>query len=366
MDRRENPMTIVHITGARPNFPKVGPVLRALADLGVEQTLVHTGQHYSDAMSDIFFSQLELPRPDVNLGVGSGTHARQTAAVMIGLEDLFIENRPSIVVVYGDVNSTVAAALVAAKLHIPVAHVEAGLRSFDRTMPEEINRILTDQLSDLLLVTSEDAIEHLRHEGRPADAIHFVGNPMIDTLLVNRTKFDADAARATYGLTGNYLVGTLHRPGNVDDEADARRVVSALAAASEHAPLLLPLHPRGRDLLMNLGLRDAANVRVLDPLGYIEFMSLVSGASAVITDSGGVQEETTILGVPCFTMRPNTERPVTISHGTNRLVTADNLVDHVKAALSAGRPETWPVPPLWDGHAGERIARVITEWLTSR
>lgn len=359
-------MTVVHITGARPNFPKVGPVLRALTARGVAQTLVHTGQHYSDAMSDIFFEQLRLPRPDVNLGVGSGTHARQTAAVMIGLEDLFLADRPELVVVYGDVNSTVAAALVAAKLHIPVAHVEAGLRSFDMTMPEEVNRLLTDQLSNLLLVTSEDAIEHLRHEGRPAEAIHFVGNPMIDTLMANRAKFDATTARATYGLEGDYLVGTLHRPGNVDDAADAQRVVRALAAASEHAPLLLPLHPRGRDLLLRLGLDAASNVRILEPLGYLEFMSLVSGASAVITDSGGVQEETTILGVPCFTMRPNTERPVTITHGTNRLVTADDLVDHVTAALAAGRPSTWPVPPLWDGNAGERIADVMTAWLASR
>lgn len=359
-------MTVVHITGARPNFPKVGPVLRALESRGVPQKLVHTGQHYSDAMSDIFFEQLQLPRPDVNLGVGSGTHARQTAAVMVGLEDLFLAERPDLVVVYGDVNSTVAAALVAAKLHIAVAHVEAGLRSFDMTMPEEVNRRLTDQISDLLLVTSEDAIEHLRREGCDPAAIHFVGNPMIDTLMANRAKFDAEAARAAYGLTGDYVVGTLHRPGNVDDEADARRLVGALAAASEHAQILLPLHPRGRDLLLQLGLDSAPNVRILEPLGYIEFMSLVSGASAVVTDSGGVQEETTILGVPCFTLRPNTERPVTITHGTNRLVTAADLVTHVTDALAAGRPAQWPVPPLWDGHAGERIADVMTNWLASR
>lgn len=359
-------MSIVHITGARPNFPKLGPVYKALAARGVRQTLVHTGQHYSDAMSDIFFTQLELPRPDVNLGVGSGTHARQTAAVMIGLEDLFLADRPSLVVVYGDVNSTVAAALVAAKLHIPLAHVEAGLRSFDMTMPEEVNRILTDQLAALLLVTSEDAIEHLLREGVAKERIHFVGNPMIDTLMAQRHKFDSAASRAAHSLDGDYVVATLHRPGNVDDEEDARAVATALSQISDIAPVILPLHPRGKELLMRVGLSDAANVRVLEPLGYVEFMSLVSGAAAVVTDSGGVQEETTILGVPCFTLRPNTERPVTITHGTNRLVTVDVVADLVADAVRDGRPETWPTPPLWDGRAGERIADVITTWLANR
>ena len=359
-------MSIVHITGARPNFPKLGPVYKALAHRGAAQTLVHTGQHYSDAMSDIFFTQLELPRPDVNLGVGSGTHARQTAAVMIGLEDLFLEDRPELVVVYGDVNSTVAAALVTSKLHIPLAHVEAGLRSFDMTMPEEVNRILTDQLAALLLVTSEDAIEHLTREGAARERIHFVGNPMIDTLMAQRHKFDAAAARAEHAIDGDYVVATLHRPGNVHDEADARAVATALRDISGIAPVMLPLHPRGRELLMRVGLNDAPNVRVLDPLGYIEFMSLVNGSSAVVTDSGGVQEETTILGVPCFTLRPNTERPVTITHGTNRLVTVDVVADAVAAAVRDGRPATWPTPPLWDGKAGERIADIITNWLADR
>ena len=359
-------MSIVHITGARPNFPKAGPVMKALASKGSSQTLVHTGQHYSDAMSDIFFEQLSLPRPDVNLGVGSGTHARQTAAVMVGLEDLFLAERPDLVVVYGDVNSTVAAALVASKLHIPVAHVEAGLRSFDMTMPEEVNRRLTDQLSDLLLVTSEDAIEHLLREGLSRDSIHFVGNPMIDTLIANQHKFDVAAARQQFNLRGDYLVGTLHRPGNVDDEVDARKVVGALIEASQQLQVILPLHPRGRDLLMGLGLSDAGNVTVVDPLGYLEFMALVSGARAVITDSGGVQEETTVLGVPCFTLRPNTERPVTITHGTNQLVTAETLTKRLAIALESDRPTSWPVPPLWDGAAGERIAEVIKVWLETR
>jgi UDP-N-acetylglucosamine 2-epimerase (non-hydrolysing) len=359
-------MSVVHITGARPNFPKLGPVYKALAARGVQQTLVHTGQHYSDAMSDIFFSQLDLPRPDVNLGVGSGTHARQTAAVMIGLEDLFLENPPELVVVYGDVNSTVAAALVAAKLHIASAHVEAGLRSFDMTMPEEVNRILTDQLASLLLVTSEDATEHLLREGAAREKIHFVGNPMIDTLMSQRHKFDAVSARAEYGIDGDYVIATLHRPGNVDDEDDARAVATALREISEVAPVMLPLHPRGRDLLMRVGLSEAPNVRVLDPLGYIEFMSLVSGASAVVTDSGGVQEETTILGVPCFTLRPNTERPVTITAGTNRLVTVDVVASLVADAIRAGKPADWPTPPLWDGRAGERIADVICTWLAQK
>lgn len=350
---------VIHVTGARPNFPKAAPVIRALEERGVTQELVHTGQHYDEAMAKVFFRQLGLPTPDVDLGVGSGTHARQTAAIMVGLEDLLLDRRPALVVVYGDVNSTVAAALVAAKLQLPLAHVEAGLRSFDRTMPEEVNRVVTDQLADLLFATSPDALAHLGHEGVPAERIHLVGNPMIDTLLANLDRFDADQARADLGLTGDYAVATLHRPGNVDDPADAAELVKALHAVADLIEIVLPLHPRGRAKLEAAGLFEHERLKVVDPRGYVEFLGLVRGARAVVTDSGGVQEETTILGVPCLTLRPNTERPVTITHGTNRLVTRADLPQVAAEVLAAGRAETWPVPPLWDGRAGERIADVI-------
>ncbi|MBV1849261.1 non-hydrolyzing UDP-N-acetylglucosamine 2-epimerase [Catellatospora tritici] len=359
------PDLVLHVTGARPNFPKAAPVLRALDALGVPQRLVHTGQHYDERMSDVFFRQLGLPKPDMDLGVGSGTHAKQTAAIMVGLEELMERERPAMVVVYGDVNSTVAAALVASKLGIAIAHVEAGLRSFDMTMPEEINRLVTDRLSDLLLCTSPDAIAHLGNEGVHPDKIHLVGNPMIDTLLANVHQFDAAAARAEYDLTGRYVVATLHRPGNVDDPADAAALVKAMHAVADQAVVVLPLHPRGRGRLQAAGLFDHPNLKIIDPLGYVEFMGLVRGADAVVTDSGGVQEETTILGVPCLTLRPNTERPVTITHGTNQLVTRENLPQRLADVLAAGRAETWPVPPLWDGKAGERIATVITKYLAA-
>jgi UDP-N-acetylglucosamine 2-epimerase (non-hydrolysing) len=350
---------VLHVTGARPNFPKAAPVLRALGELGIPQRLLHTGQHYDEAMFEVFFRQLGLPEPDINLGVGSGTHARQTAAIMTGVEDVLTDLRPAMVVVYGDVNSTVAAALVAAKLGIPVAHVEAGLRSFDATMPEEVNRLVTDRLSDLLFATSPDAVAHLGNEGVHPGRIHLVGNPMIDTLLANLDRFDAAAARAEHGLAARYVVATLHRPANVDRPGDAAALVKGLHAVASQADVVLPLHPRGRESLRAAGLFDHPGVRVIDPLGYVEFLGLVRGADAVVTDSGGVQEETTILGVPCLTIRPNTERPVTITHGTNRLVTRERMPEAVEEALRAGRPEAWPTPPLWDGHAGERIAAIV-------
>ena len=357
---------VVHVTGARPNFPKAAPVIAALDKLGVEQLLVHTGQHYDEQMSEVFFRQLGLPEPDINLEVGSGSHAAQTAAIMVGLEELFIERRPELVIVYGDVNSTVAAALVAAKLLIPVAHVEAGLRSFDMTMPEEVNRRLTDQLSDLLLVTSPDAVGHLANEGLDVDSIHFVGNPMIDTLLANLDRYDAAAARSSRGLEGRYAVATLHRPANVDTADAATALVSALHGVADQLDLVLPLHPRGRATLEAVGLLDHPRLHVEEPLGYVEFMGLVRGASLVLTDSGGVQEETTVLGVPCLTMRPNTERPITITDGTNRLVRPDQVVEAAREVLARPVGEQWPIPPLWDGHAGERIGRVLERWLADR
>ena len=272
-------MSVVHITGARPNFPKAAPVIAGLRDLGVEQKLVHTGQHYDDKLSEVFFRELDLPRPDINLGVGSGSHATQTAAVMVALEELFLRERPSLVVVYGDVNSTLAAALVCSKIGVPVAHVEAGLRSFDVTMPEEINRKVTDALSDLAFATSPDAIAHLSREGVAADRIHLVGNPMIDTLLAHLDRFDAETARGSHGLPATYAVATLHRPANVDDDAKARALVQAMHKCAGLMPILIPLHPRGRERLLQLGFTDHPGIRVVDPLGYVEFMSLVRGAA---------------------------------------------------------------------------------------
>ncbi len=366
MSPAEGPGALAHVVGARPNFVKAAPVIRALERAGVSQRVIHTGQHYDDALSGVFFEQLALPEPDLNLGVGSGTHARQTAALLVALEDAFLAERPALVVVYGDVNSTVAAALVAAKLHLPVAHVEAGLRSFDMEMPEEVNRIVTDRLADLCFATSADAVEHLRGEGVPADRIHLVGNSMIDSLEVARPHLDPAGAREQVGLPhGPYGVVTLHRPGNVDEPGRTRTLVEALAAAARQVPLVFPVHPRGRAALEAAGLGDAAGVHLVPPLGYLPFLSLVAGSAVVITDSGGVQEETTILGVPCLTVRPNTERPVTITHGTNRLVEPADVPAAVAGILASGRPGPRR-PPLWDGHAGERIAEVLKAWIAGR
>jgi UDP-N-acetylglucosamine 2-epimerase (non-hydrolysing) len=381
--------TITHVLGARPNFVKAAPVIRALAGLGHAQRVVHTGQHYDERMSDVFFVQLGLPRPDVNLGVGSGSQAAQTADVLVGMEREFTGNAPSLAVLYGDVNSTVGAALAGAKLGVPLAHVEAGLRSFDNTMPEEINRRLTDQLCDLLFCTSPEALGHLAREGRPDSAMHFVGNPMIDTLLANLDKFDDDAARAAYGLDSRrYVVATLHRPANVDSPDRAAGLVRALHEVAAELDVIIPLHPRGRATLTAAGLLSPAGttprtprgtsdgsaivsdvqsprIHIIEPLGYIEFMSLVRGAAAIVTDSGGVQEETTLLRVPCLTLRPNTERPITITSGSNRLVTSDELAAAVLKACGDG-PYAGELPPLWDGQAGPRIARIVTAWLAAR
>ncbi len=350
---------ILHVVGARPNFMKAAPVISALDQRHVPQRVVHTGQHYDPAMSDVFFVELGLPEPDVNLGVGSGSHARQTAALLTGLEDELTERRPAVAVVYGDVNSTLAAALVAAKLHVDVAHVEAGLRSFDPTMPEEINRRVTDSLSTLLFVTSPEGMAHLAREGADPSALYLVGNPMIDTLLANLDRFDPARITTRLRLPAEYAVSTLHRPANVDDPSAARAVVSALAEVAATLAVVVPLHPRGRAALRRAGLDDAAGVHVVDPLGYIEFLSLVRGARLVVTDSGGLQEETTVLDVPCLTLRPNTERPITVTHGTNRLVAAGEVAKQAAAILDGGVRFPTVRPPLWDGRAGARIADVI-------
>ncbi|WP_329088753.1 MULTISPECIES: non-hydrolyzing UDP-N-acetylglucosamine 2-epimerase [unclassified Streptosporangium] len=359
----ENPL-VLHVLGARPNFVKAAPVVRALTELGVRQGIVHTGQHYDALMSDVFFADLGLPEPIANLGVGSGSHARQTAALLVGLEDVVLEHRPTLVVVYGDVNSTLAAILVCAKLNVPTAHVEAGLRSFDREMPEEVNRIVTDGLSDILFATSPDALSHLAAEGVDPARVHLVGNPMIDSLFSALDHLDPAPVRSRLGLPGRYAVATLHRPGNVDDPASAKELVEAVLSVSERLPVVVPLHPRGRTRLAEAGLVNGENLLIVDPLGYVDFLSLVRGATLVVTDSGGVQEETTMLGVPCLTVRPNTERPITITHGTNRLVTPAQLPAAADRALAEGAATpSGELPPLWDGKAGPRIARVIESWL---
>ncbi|GHH72217.1 UDP-N-acetyl glucosamine 2-epimerase [Streptosporangium violaceochromogenes] len=358
-----NPL-VLHVLGARPNFVKAAPVVRALTGLGVRQGIVHTGQHYDALMSDVFFSDLGLPEPIANLGVGSGSHARQTAALLTGLEDVVLTHRPALVVVYGDVNSTLAAILVCAKLHVPTAHVEAGLRSFDREMPEEVNRIVTDALSDILLATSPDALSYLAREGVDPSRVHLVGNPMIDSLFSALDRLDPAAPRSRFGLPERYGVATLHRPANVDDPASAKELVDAVIEVSRRLPLVVPIHPRGRERLAEAGLVTGDGLLVVDPLGYVDFLSLVRGAALVVTDSGGVQEETTMLGVPCLTVRPNTERPITVTHGTNRLVTPAGLPAAADRALAEGASTpSGELPPLWDGQAGPRIARVIAAWL---
>ena len=361
---RPEPRPVAHVVGARPNFMKAAPVIAALRARGIPQVVVHTGQHYDALMSDVFFRDLGLPEPDVNLGVGSGSHAVQTAAIMTALETTFADLRPSLAIVYGDVNSTLAAAVVAAKVGLPLAHVEAGLRSFDLSMPEEVNRRVTDILSDLLFATSPEAIGHLAAEGVPVDRVHLVGNPMIDTLLANLDRFDPAGQRAALDLgDAPYAVATMHRPANVDDPASAARAVAALRGVADQVRLVIPLHPRGRATLQGAGLAASDRLRVIEPLGYVEFLSLVRGAALVVTDSGGIQEETTILGVPCLTMRPNTERPVTISHGTNRLVRPEEVAAAARAVLAGEARFPEERPPLWDGHAGARIAAIVEAWL---
>jgi UDP-N-acetylglucosamine 2-epimerase (non-hydrolysing) len=360
------PGMILHVVGARPNFMKAAPVLRALEQRAIPQRLVHTGQHYDEALSDVFFRDLGLPEPDLNLGVGSGSHAVQTAAIMVALEDTFHRLAPTLAVVYGDVNSTVAAALVASKIGLPLAHVEAGLRSFDDSMPEETNRRVTDLLSDLLFVTSPEGVDNLAGMGVAGDRVHLVGNPMIDTLLANLDRFDADAMRVRLGLPDRYAVATMHRPSNVDDPAQAARVVTMLRAVAAQLPLVVPLHPRGRPALEAAGLVSDEQLRVIEPVGYVDFISLVRGSTVVVTDSGGIQEETTILGVPCLTVRRNTERPITITHGTNRLAEPEGVPGLVAGVLEGRFPRPAAGPPLWDGHAGSRIADVIVAWLAGR
>lgn len=353
-------MHILHVVGARPNFMKLAPVYAALQErAGVRQTVVHTGQHYDAAMSEVFFRELGLPTPDINLEVGSGGHAQQTAAIMVRFEPVLLEAKADLVLVYGDVNSTVAAALVAAKLLIPIAHVEAGLRSFDRTMPEEINRLVTDALADLLFTPSVDAHENLAREGIPSSKIRFVGNVMIDTLvrLLPRAVMPEEAK----GLE-RYALVTLHRPSNVDEPEMLARVLKALEAIAKEMPVVFPIHPRTLRRIEGFGLVAGSGngIRLLNPLPYLRFLGLQQQAAVVITDSGGIQEETTFLGVPCMTLRRTTERPVTITEGTNTLIgdEPERLYSEVMAIVD-GQRKAGRIPPLWDGQAAVRIADIL-------
>lgn len=357
---------VICICGARPNFMKIAPLMAAFdRSQRIHALLVHTGQHYDQRMSDLFFRDLGIPAPDINLEVGSGSHAVQTAEIMKRFEPVVIEHKPDWVIVVGDVNSTIACAIVAVKLGVKVAHVEAGLRSYDRSMPEEINRLLTDSISDLLLVSERSGMENLRKEGIPDAKVKFVGNVMIDTLLANRKRADQSTILTDLGLSAKqYAVVTLHRPSNVDDATTLGSILDAFAVIAKDMPIVFPMHPRTRKNMTTLGLepRVAAikSLKTPEPLGYLDFLKLTADSALVLTDSGGIQEETTILGVPCLTLRENTERPATITDGTNRLVQPTQ-----KAILSAYRyicanpTPTDRRPELWDGHAAERIADAI-------
>jgi UDP-N-acetylglucosamine 2-epimerase (non-hydrolysing) len=347
---------LLHVVGARPNFPKLAPVYRAGREAGVEQIVVHTGQHYDDALSGVFFRGLEIPPPDVNLAVGSESHAVQTARVMERIEPVLLREKPDWLVVYGDVNSTMAAAIVASKLGIRIAHVEAGLRSFDRTMPEEINRLVTDRLANLLLTPSRDADELLRLEGEPDEEIVFVGNVMIDSLFHALPAARATGFRERLGVNGNAVVVTLHRPSNVDEPERLAALGAALRTIAEDRPVIFPAHPRTRQRLDAYGI-DLRPVMVLDAVPYTEMLDLVSGAAVVVTDSGGLQEETTALGVPCLTVRDNTERPITITEGTNQLVREPSALPGLVRA--ATRPPHPARPEGWDGRAGTRVIEAL-------
>ena len=362
-------LKVINVVGARPNFMKVAPVVEAMRRRAKEfaPLVVHTGQHYDARMSEAFFRDLKLPEPDVHLGVGSGTHAAQTAAVMQRFEPVVLSEQPDWVVVVGDVNSTLACALVCAKLNVKVAHVEAGLRSRDRTMPEELNRLVTDQLSDLLLTPSPDADANLLAENIPASRIRFVGNVMIDSLYAQLERANRSRIRQELGLERGtaYAVVTLHRPSNVDERAPLERILSALEQIGERLQIIFPAHPRTRRRLEEFGLMGrveglAPRLRLVEPLGYLDFLRLYSGAKLVLTDSGGIQEETTALSIPCLTLRENTERPITITHGTNRLVGTDTEAITAAAfdALDHPRAER---PPLWDGQAADRILNALLE-----
>jgi UDP-N-acetylglucosamine 2-epimerase (non-hydrolysing) len=357
--------TVLHLVGARPNFMKVAPIHRAVAERGsLRQRIVHSGQHYDLNMSDVFFADLGLPPPDVHLGVGSGTHAQQTAKVMTELEKVCTAEKPDLLSVVGDVNSTLAGSLVAAKALIPLAHVEAGLRSRDRTMPEEINRMVTDRLADILLTPSRDADENLRQEGVDQSRIYFVGNVMIDSLLAFKPKAEELPTVKKMGLTPKqYAVCTLHRPSNVDQVGTLSGLLDALSYIARSMPVIFPAHPRTQKIITESGLAAALarspELRLIEPMGYLEFLSLTIQAALILTDSGGLQEEATVLNIPCLTLRENTERPITVSLGTNTLVGRDpERIKREAMQVLSGHGKQGRIPELWDGHAGQRIAEV--------
>jgi len=359
---------IVNVVGARPNFMKVAPIhRRMLADSSFSPMLLHTGQHYDAKMSQTFFHELAMPEPDLYLGVGSGSHAEQTAAVMLATEQLFTDNRPDWVLVVGDVNSTLAVSLVAAKMHLPIAHVESGLRSFDRTMPEEINRILTDSLCDLFFITEQSGWDHLIHEGADVHKMHLVGNVMIDSLVEHLAKAKGLTIAEELGVAGQaYGLMTLHRPSNVDNPTILKTIVDAIAVVQKEMPIIFPVHPRTTKMLSQFGLepviRSLSQLILTEPLGYLAFLKLMSEAHFVITDSGGIQEETTFLDVPCLTLRESTERPITITMGTNRLVplNTEAIIAHVGQACN-GAIHRQAMPPFWDGQTSQRILQVFNQ-----
>ena len=363
-------MKIVNVVGARPNLMKISPLMAAYGDhRAIDAILVHTGQHYDREMSDLFFRQLGIPEPDLNLGVGSASHAVQTAEIMRAFEPVVMGHRPDAVLVVGDVNSTIACGLVAVKLGVKLVHVEAGLRSFDRAMPEEINRVLTDAISDLLFCTEQSGVDNLRYENVQDGRVFLVGNVMIDTLLRNLQKAESSQILTELGLApGEYAVLTLHRPRNVDDPAVLGEILKALGVIQQHTPIIFPVHPRTRNNLADSPLakriREMPNLRLMGPAGYLDFLRLMSSAKLVLTDSGGIQEETTILKVPCLTLRHNTERPVTLDMGTNRLVGTDP--DVILAGYRQIMKGDWPsgqTPELWDGNAAQRIVRIMVDKL---
>jgi UDP-N-acetylglucosamine 2-epimerase (non-hydrolysing) len=359
-------LKILNIVGARPNLPKIAPLMHEMQrHPEIDAILVHTGQHYDEKLSDIFFRQMGIPSPHVNLEVGSGSHASQTAEILKRIEPVLIERKPDLVLVVGDVNSTIAVSLAAAKLGIRVAHVEAGLRSFDRTMPEEINRILTDALADYLFVTEEDAIANLLKEGRPRESIYMVGNVMIDSLrhflpIAQQSGIGDELELKNGADWQRFGVLTLHRPSNVDSTEKLNQLLVAIDAVAAEMPIIFPVHPRTQQHLTQGGNKHHPQLRLIPPVGYLDFLCLLSKAKLVLTDSGGIQEETTALGVPCLTLRENTERPITISQGTNLLVGTDpaKIVAAARDTL-ASRGKAGRIPPLWDGHAAERIVEIL-------
>lgn len=362
-------LKIINIVGARPNLPKIAPLLREMQRHSekIDSVLVHTGQHYDDSLSDIFFRQMGIPAPRVNLEVGSGSHAAQTAEVLKRIEPILLQFQPDLALVVGDVNSTIAVSLAAAKLRIPVAHVEAGLRSFDRSMPEEINRVLTDALADYLFATEEAAVANLLKEGRPRSSIHFVGNVMIDSLqhflcVAQKSPVGDDLALKNGHGWRRFALLTLHRPSNVDSAGTLSELLSAVATIAGQVPVIFPVHPRTQQRLAHSGIATHPQLRLIPPVGYLDFLCLLSKATLVLTDSGGIQEETTALGIPCLTLRENTERPVTVSQGTNQLV-GTNPAKIVSAAseILGGKAKPGRIPPLWDGHSAERIVKILLQ-----